>query len=416
MCTAVLNVLLVASTAAWIDVEVSRLDGSTEVGRIVSFSSDEFVIETSDGETTFSARELFAVNVLSDDFEEEEFELDEPIRIELSDGSRLRATSLRIEAGRAAITLVDEGTTRCSTRVIRAVRWKKPNDALTRQWHEIRSAESQGDVLVLRKTNRETDPNGAEQVTTLLDSLEGVIYDVTEELINFEYDGTRVDVPLDKIEGVIYLPRGSSRHVDPVCRLEEQSGTEWNLKSMEMADGVVTGVTPSGVRASVRLERIVKIDYSIGNLVFLSDLSPEKVEWTPTILTSSTPKSLRAFYEPQFDRGFFGSPLALDGLSYDKGIAIHSRTVMQFRLTREYRGFAATAGLDRRFRSAGNVTLTIQGDGQELFTKKIVAEDDPLSINLGLQSVRRLTVLVDFGDDRSDIGDYLNLCNARLLK
>lgn len=409
--------LLAASLAAPIDVEVNRLDGSTRIGSLVSVSSEEVVLATGEGEVTLSARELFSLSLLPDDFEDEEaFDLEDPIRIDLTDGSHLLATSLQIEAGRATIDLISGGSTRCASRVIRTVQWKKQNPLLLRQWQEIAAAKQAGDVLVLRKTNREADANGAEQVTTLLDSLEGVIHDVTDEAISFDYQGTRVDIPLEKVEGVIYLSRGSTRMAEAVCRLDEESGTSWNLKSMKMAEDGVTGVTASGVRATVPLARILKVDYSIGNLVFLSDLTPEKVEWTPTVLTSSTPASLKSFYEPQNDRGFFGAPLALDGLSYEKGLAIHSRTEMQFRLTRAFRGFAAIAGLDSRFRSAGNVTLSIQGDGKELFSRKIVAEDDPVAIELDLKGVRRLTLLVDFGDDMSDIGDYLNLCDARLLK
>jgi hypothetical protein len=33
-----------------------------------------------------------------------------------------------------------------------------------------------------------------------------------------------------------------------------------------------------------------------------------------------------------------------------------------------------------------------------------------------MRGVRRLTILVDFGEDGSDLGDHLNLCNARLTK
>jgi hypothetical protein len=125
---------------------------------------------------------------------------------------------------------------------------------------------------------------------------------------------------------------------------------------------------------------------------------------------------VKKLFQPQIDRGFFGAPLAIAGQSYTKGLALHSRTVMQYRLTRGFRRFAATAGLDSRFRATGNVTLAIHGDCEPLFSKDIVNTDAAIPIDFDLQGVRRLTVIVDFGDDMSDIGDYLNLCNARLLK
>jgi hypothetical protein len=287
---------------------------------------------------------------------------------------------------------------------------------LQQQWQAIASAEHTGDVLVLRKTSSTVDANGLEQVTAVLDTLEGALYDINDETVGFEFNGSRFDVSHDKVAGVIYLARSSARAAEPVCRLVERKGSVWNLKSLKMSDGMLTGVTAGGVRLAVPLTELAKLDYSIGNLVFLSDIEPESVEWTPTLQTRSTPSSVKKFYEPQRDRGFFGAPLSVAGQSYVKGLAIHSRTVMRYRLTREFRRFAAVAGLDSRFRAAGNVTLTIQGDGKTLLTQKIADSDAAVPIDLDIQDVRRLIVTVDFGDDNSDIGDYLNLCNARLLK
>ncbi|MBP87296.1 MAG: hypothetical protein CMJ64_11335 [Planctomycetaceae bacterium] len=415
MSIVVWNVLLVSSLAGALDAELKQLDGSTRLGQIVSVSADDVVLATTAGEVKLSARELFSVEILSTDFEDE-FDNDEDIRVELTDGSELRASNFRVEAGRATIDLQTGSHVRSATRTIRSVRFRKHNRELKEQWQAIAQADRAGDVLVLRKTNRTKDENGVEQVVTVLDSLEGALYDINDESIGFDYDGTRVDVSLDKVDGVIYVERGSSRAVEPVCRLMEKSGSIWNLKSLRMDGETLMGVTVSGVRATVPLDQLAKLDYSIGNLVFLSDLQPESVEWIPTVQTRSTPPSLKDFYRPQIDRGFFGAPLSLDGQSYEKGLAIHSRTVMQYRLTREFRRFAATVGLDSRFRAAGNITLLINGDGEPLFTQKIVNSDAPIAIDIDLKGVRRLTVTVDFGDDMSDIGDYLNLCNARLLK
>ena len=39
-----------------------------------------------------------------------------------------------------------------------------------------------------------------------------------------------------------------------------------------------------------------------------------------------------------------------------------------------------------------------------------------VDIDLDLRGVRRLEILVDYGEDKVGYGDYLNLCNARLMK
>jgi hypothetical protein len=106
----------------------------------------------------------------------------------------------------------------------------------------------------------------------------------------------------------------------------------------------------------------------------------------------------------------------LGGESYERGLALHSRTLMAFRLTEPFERFAATVGIDDRFRSGGNVRLVISGERGLLLEKTIASQDEPLELDIDVRGVRRLQILVDFGEDRSDNGDHLNLCNARLTK
>ena len=94
---------------------------------------------------------------------------------------------------------------------------------------------------------------------------------------------------------------------------------------------------------------------------------------------------------------------------------MRSRTELIYRLTDKFRAFHALVGIDDRVRDRGNVDLRILGDNKELFSKRITGRDDPLPIALDIQGVRRLTIVVDFGEE-SDIADHLNLCNARITK
>jgi hypothetical protein len=61
------------------------------------------------------------------------------------------------------------------------------------------------------------------------------------------------------------------------------------------------------------------------------------------------------------------------------------------------------------------VTLIISGDGKQLLSENL-AGTKQVNIDLDLRGVRRLEILVDFGEDNVGYGDYLNLCNARLMK
>jgi hypothetical protein len=125
-------------------------------------------------------------------------------------------------------------------------------------------------------------------------------------------------------------------------------------------------------------------------------------------------------FAPRNDESLEGGPLQLgyaDGrtIEYAKGISMHSRTEMVYRLTSPYRRLQAVVGIDNRLRPAGNVVVTIFNDAQPIWQETISGKQDPIDLDLDIQGVQRLRILVDFGNDL-DIADHLNMCDARIVK
>jgi hypothetical protein len=61
------------------------------------------------------------------------------------------------------------------------------------------------------------------------------------------------------------------------------------------------------------------------------------------------------------------------------------------------------------------VKLTISGDGKSLFESPISGADKIVNVSLDVSTVRRLSILVDFGEE-GDRADWLVLGNARVTK
>ncbi|MEO8494892.1 MAG: NPCBM/NEW2 domain-containing protein, partial [Planctomycetota bacterium] len=410
------NTFLLASLVGLAPVEVNRLDGQTSNGTLVSLAPERVVIETTEGMQTYLTRELFSLAFPIASADEIVVPIEDPISVQFVDGSIVQATSFLVEAGRATVLLSENEPILAATRSLQSVRFFKPSAELSKQWDEIAAAgDIAGDVLVIRKILKSEDENGIQQESMGLDSLEGVLYEVTDENVAFDFDGTRVDVPRHKVEGVIYFHRTASRLAEPTSRVMTVDGSAWNFKSCELEGETLKGVTVGGVRLSLPLAGLTKIDFSVGNLVLLSDLKPDTFEWKSDLETPKTPTVVSTWYRLRMDRGFDGGPLVLNGRYYEKGLALHSKTKLSYRLTREFQRFAAVAGIDDRYRSNGDVTLTISGDGKQLLSENL-AGPKQVNIDLDLRGVRRLEILVDYGEDKVSYGDYLNLCNARLLK
>ena len=112
---------------------------------------------------------------------------------------------------------------------------------------------------------------------------------------------------------------------------------------------------------------------------------------------------------------FFHGPITLNAHSFDKGLALHSQSKLTYRLTQDFARLVAVAGIDDQCRAEGNVTLTVSGNGKTLLHESIAGAKQ-VEIDVDLSGIRRLEILVDFGDDGVGYGDFLNLGNARLLK
>jgi hypothetical protein len=124
---------------------------------------------------------------------------------------------------------------------------------------------------------------------------------------------------------------------------------------------------------------------------------------------------MKQFYAPRFDRGFDGPVLRLGGVEYPKGIALHSRTELVYRLPERFSRLLAIAGIPDAVRPGGKVRLVVRGDDKVLLQSTFAGSDRPRPIDLDVTGVRRLIILVDF-DDGLNRGDQLLLCNARVSK
>jgi hypothetical protein len=195
----------------------------------------------------------------------------------------------------------------------------------------------------------------------------------------------------------------------------EASGSAWPARSVVLAGDALEWTTPLGLKVARPLMALARLDFSRGKVVYLSDLKPESVAWVPYYGLGRDLPARADYYAPRQDRSLSSGPLQLDGVRYAKGLAIHSRTTLVYRLSGRFRRLAAVAGIDDAVRPRGNVRLVIRGDGRVLADLPIAGTDPARPLDLDLAGVTRLTLLVDFGED-GDVGDHLVLCDARLIQ
>jgi hypothetical protein len=380
-------------------VQVQTLSGESASGKLVELGPQRIGLESAKGRLTLETERVVALWPV----EVPAAAAGEPAAwVDLADGSSLLAASIASAGGKTRLGFGGDRSIELASGAVVAVRLQAHTGTTAAEWARLQESESAGDVLVIRKGNS-------------LDFHRGILREIGPAAVRFEVDGEVLAVKREKVFGVIVC-QAARNLPESICHLVEANGSAWVAQTVGLDGQQVEWTTPLGLAVKRPLGELAKIDFSQGKIVYLSDLKPESVEWTPFIAAGKPLASWSEFFRPRNDQSLRSGPLELGGKSYKKGLALHSRTTMVYRIAGRFRRFKALAGIDDRFRPRGSVRLVIRGDDQVLLKLTVAGTDgQPQPIDVDLGGVRRLTILVDFGDDL-DVAGHLDLCEARIVK
>jgi hypothetical protein len=414
MASAILILYLLAAPSG--EVVVEPLEGKPLHGRIVELSGERIVLENSSGTQQLDPKQLQSVQLDSVLVTERP-----QVWIDLIDGSQLPGRSFLSAGGKASVETVLGERIELPTRSVRAARFMAQSPEIAVQWQDLLKLSPAGDMVVLRKSgSREVEEEGKAPRTvtdTVLDQLEGTILEVTPTGAKFDFDGDKIDVKREKMEGIIFLQPVKRTLPVPVCRFKMADGSIWSVRSFELKGETISLATTSGVNYSLPLASLSQIDFGVGNVLYLTEMDQELNQGEISFQPKNMLSSFKQLTAPRKNRSVGGESLSIHGNKYAKGLSLHSRTRLDVRVPEGYRQFRAIAGVDDLAGPSASFQLRILGDNKELFTKQFSAAQfaEPLVIELDLASVRRLTIVVDEGAGQ-DFGDTLVLANARLTK
>ncbi len=392
------QLLAVMLTATGPTFEVQTVDGRIVVGSIEALNTDQITILTSDGPVSLGTDKLM---VLSPKQKPAAVNQDPCAWIDLIDGSSLVARDYLVAEGLARITLFNDQVLELSTTGIFSVRLKPHSEAVAAEWSRMLEMQIDNDLLVVRSDG-------------MLDYHKGVLRDVTGKVVQFDLEGDILPVKRFKVHGLVYHQPPGGELPEAVCCIADVFGSRWSVNLLSLSDEL-QWTTPSGLTVTQPLASLARIDFSANKVLFLSDLEPQSITWTPHFGSDRDLPLLGRFFALREDTNLQSNPLRLDGQQYDKGLALHSRTKVVYRLPGRFRRFQAIVGIDDDVRPNGDVCLVIYGDDRVLLETTVTGTDPARSIDLELTGVRRLGILVDFGE-KLDVADHLDLCNARIIK
>lgn len=167
-------------------------------------------------------------------------------------------------------------------------------------------------------------------------------------------------------------------------------------------------ITPSwGGTLKIPQNLVSRVLFKNGKMSYVSDLSPATVEETPYF---------GRVMQYRRDLGLLGGPLKVKGKEYAKGLAVHSRSVLNYDIAGGFQTFKATVGFDDTTAGRGSVACRVLGDGKELFAQPLLkASGDPAAVEVAVAGVKQLTLEIDFGE-AEDTGDRVIWADAKLFR
>lgn len=389
------SLLITASLLAAPQFELQTLDGQSHRGELAGLTEQAVSLNTAAGPVEVPTAQVVSLRSAESPSPPEP----PPVWVELRDGSLLAAESFRSADGKVTVNLVGQWQLVLLSTAVANVRLRQQDATVAAQWREIVEADHAADLIVVRKEQS-------------LDFLEGIIQGVDDTHVHFQLDGETIPVAHEKVEGLVYFHPQAAQLSSPLATITDVGGSRLALASAAIIDGDLLGRGPGGVEFRLPLEKLASVELAV---TYLSDLAPESAVWTPYFGSGDAVlPALRRFYRPRVDVGLTGGPLRLGGVSYAKGLALHSRSEVVYRLAEQYSMLRAVVGIDDGVRPAGHVRLLIYADERLLLDKPISGRDEPLPVAVELDGAARLRIVVDFGDDL-DVSDHLNLCEPRLI-
>jgi hypothetical protein len=236
----------------------------------------------------------------------------------------------------------------------------------------------------------------------------GVVEGTDGDKLRFRYQDKTRTIALKQVEGVIMAARPESRQPEelrPTFTLPDSMVVSGAWKDLDTATWKI--VTNWGQELNLPATDVQGVRFRGGKVTFLSDLTPAKVEETPYF-------GHRLPWRR--DVNLLGEPLKINGQSFDRGLAVHSRCILTYDLRGRYSRFEALLGFDDFARGKGRVDCRVFADGKQIYANPdLRADAPPVKLALPVAGAEQLRLHVDFGRGQ-DTGDRVIWANARLYR
>ncbi len=179
-----------------------------------------------------------------------------------------------------------------------------------------------------------------------------------------------------------------------------------------------------GTERTVPAAGLSAVYFRNGRVIYLSDTPPARVDENANYLRAPEPGPGDLAFPWQRDANAGdGGKLSIRGREFRKGLGVHARSELTWKIDGAFRRFQATIGIDDHAirltgaDPAGNASFVVLADGKVLHRRDgVTSRTAPIALDLDVTGAKELTLLADFGEDRSGQADFADWALARLIR
>jgi hypothetical protein len=384
---------LAAATASADDITTNG--GKKITGKLVAVDAQGVTFSSGEAQAKISGKDIVVVDfhkpVSPVPKEKETGNEAKVTQVDLLDGSTFRTAKFTLKGkkveieqlpGPAGITppVFELPTTSLFT-VMRDSGNAKTHEA----WKKMLAARGKRDLYVIREGET-------------LNFVQGTILGGNEkgDEINFEKeDGSQTALRQSRAAGYVFAQALPKEVPQMLCKVIDAFGNNLVAQSMEITSSGVTVKTVAGVVVKYSsTAALSKLDYSQGNVAYLSDLDP-RVD-APEVPMDEKGLRLNPAVPYLRDHGLAGEPLKLGAELFSKGLLVAPDTVLTYTINGDYREFKAVLGIPENTPDAKlEAKVTIEADGRALISETIKRKDKPKGVSLDVKGVKSLRIIVE---------------------
>lgn len=238
--------------------------------------------------------------------------------------------------------------------------------------------------------------------------ISGRLQGLSDGSLRINFEGQQRSIKLERVQAIVLGHEPAVRGWKGPFQVFRMSSGDLFSATLQSLDEKTLKLKSSwGVDVVVPRESIVELTGRNTRMVNLSELTPLNVEQV-------------SYFDRKMayvkDKSWNDRPLKLDGKTYSRGLAVHSRCILTYDLAGEYATFRAIVGFEEEAGDRGRVVCRVLADDKELFAKPDFRSiDKPVVVQVSVKGMKQLRLEVDFGEDE-DIGDRVIWANARLFR